>query len=425
MKDDFRPGTPGQASSKRPAFIKRHGVRTPINQGQPSPRPPQPFAESEGVKPPVALTPERPSVVHQPETDRVDPERANAPKKRWWIWIIIVLLLMAMACAAVGGWYAHVTRPIAGKSSAKTEQIKIVSGTTPQQIAQLLRKKQLIRSELGFMAYTRLHNVRGQLQAGSYIISSSESMKEIVGHLVSGRVEEYSVTFYPGAALNSSASSDKTLTHRQVLKKVGFNDEDITRAFAAQYNHPLVADKPASVDIEGYIYGDTYQIAAGSTAEEVITKTFDEFYAKLQANSLIEPLMERNGSLYKALTLGSIVQKESGGDDKPQIAQVFYTRLSKGMNLGSDVTYQYAADKAGVARDTELDSPYNTRRYGGLPPGPIASPGIDAMKAVAAPAAGDYVYFLSGDDDVTYYARTEEEHNKNITDHCQKKCQIL
>jgi UPF0755 protein len=95
------------------------------------------------------------------------------------------------------------------------------------------------------------------------------------------------------------------------------------------------------------------------------------------------------------------------------------------MPLGSDPTYQYAADKMGVPRSTTLDSPYNTRRYPGLPPGPIAVPGEKALVAVVSPAEGDYLYFLSGDDDVTYFSRTFEEHEQNIVTHCQKKCQIL
>ena len=94
------------------------------------------------------------------------------------------------------------------------------------------------------------------------------------------------------------------------------------------------------------------------------------------------------------------------------------------MVLGSDVTYQYIADKTGVTRDPGLDSPYNTRRYPGLTPTPIASPGKAALLAVANPAAGDYIYFLSGDDDVTYFAHTYAEHERNIVDYCQKKCSV-
>ena len=95
------------------------------------------------------------------------------------------------------------------------------------------------------------------------------------------------------------------------------------------------------------------------------------------------------------------------------------------MPLGSDVTYQYIAEKTGQPRDPNLDSPYNTRKVTGLTPGPISSPSQAALDAVATPASGDYLYFLAGDDDKMYFARTNEEHEQNIQKHCQKKCQIL
>jgi len=92
------------------------------------------------------------------------------------------------------------------------------------------------------------------------------------------------------------------------------------------------------------------------------------------------------------------------------------------MPLGSDVTYQYAAKILGVSPTPTLDSPYNTRINTGLPPGPIATPGLSALTAVASPAGGEYVYFLSGDDGMTYFAVTEAEHQENIANHCQVKC---
>jgi UPF0755 protein len=131
-------------------------------------------------------------------------------------------------------------------------------------------------------------------------------------------------------------------------------------------------------------------------------------------------------TLFQAITLASIIQREDGdASSQSQLAQVFYSRMKAGMTLGSDVTYQYIADKTGVARDPNLDSPYNTRRYAGLPPGPISVPSLSALKAVASPASGNYLYFLSGDDDKIYFARTNAEHEANIAAHCKIKCSAL
>ena len=99
--------------------------------------------------------------------------------------------------------------------------------------------------------------------------------------------------------------------------------------------------------------------------------------------------------------------------------------MAKGISLGSDVTFQYAAIKQGVPATPTLDSPYNTRLHLGLPPGPISSPGITALKAVAAPATTDYLFFLSGDDGITYFAHTVDEHEANIKNHCAVNCSTL
>ena len=140
----------------------------------------------------------------------------------------------------------------------------------------------------------------------------------------------------------------------------------------------------------------------------------------------------RGLTLYQGITLASIIQRESIGcgsgvetcEDQRKIASVFYNRLKANMPLGSDVTYQYIADKTGVERSPNLKSPYNTRIQKGLTPGPIASPSLSALNAAADPINSDYLYFLSGDDDITYFAKTNEEHESNVKAHCQKKCQI-
>jgi UPF0755 protein len=246
---------------------------------------------------------------------------------------------------------------------------------------------------------------------------------------VAGANDQYAVTFYPGATLNiASTSADKTPSHRQVLEKLGFSKEEIDAAFATDYSkeYPILfAGKPASADLEGYIYGETYQVATGSSVRQILLRTFDEYETKIKENNLVDLFKQHNLSLYQGITLASIIQREvPTKEDQKQVAQIFYTRLSTGMMLGSDVTYHYAADKLGVPRDHTLESPYNTRIHTGLPPGPIASPGLSSLLAVASPAEGDYVYFLSGDDDKTYFARTNDQHEANIRDHCAVKCSL-
>lgn len=343
----------------------------------------------------------------------------KAPRRRLRRWPMILALFMfgvVVACGALYGWYVSQLAAVTTDRNARTVRVTIESGQTPDQIAALLADKQLIRSAQAFRLYTKLSKTENHLQAGSYSLTPNQTVPVIVEHLTSGKSDELEITFVPGATLRQN---------RKVLIDAGYTEQAVDAALAKTYDHPLFASKPATADLEGYLYGETHRFAFGTPVETVLTRYFDDFYEVIKKNNLVEGYAAQGLNLYEGITLASIIQRESGGNDKPQIAQVFLLRLEKGIQLGSDVTYQYIADKKGVTRSTTLDDPYNTRLYTGLPPGPIATPGDDALKAVARPAPGDYLYFLSGDDDVTYYARTEAEHQQNIRDHCQQKCQII
>ena len=339
-------------------------------------------------------------------------------RKKILIWSLIGFFVALLL--TIGGIFLWYTLQLAPVNSSNTDKqlVVIESGSTPTDIANLLKEKELIRNPTAFLWYSRIEGVQNLLQAGTYRLSPSESTPQIVEHLSSGRVDTFSITFLPGATLADN---------RKVLIGAGYDASAVDAALAKTYDSPLFAGKPASADLEGYIYGETYSFGTDTSVEAILEHVFDEFYSVVEKNNLVAKFKAQDLTLYEGITLASIVQREASpkADDMPQIAQVFYSRLAMDMPLGSDVTYQYIADKTGVARDPNLDSPYNTRRYAGLPPGPISSPGEKALVAVANPASGDYLYFLSGDDDITYFGRTLEEHEANITNHCQEKCKIL
>lgn len=337
-------------------------------------------------------------------------------RKKAWLWggsIALAMLLLTV----LGGflWYQTQLSPV-NASSTELIRVDIEVGTTPNQIAAQLKESGLIRSTEAFSVYTRITGTQNSLQAGTYRLSPSESTPRIVEHLQSGKVDTFNITFLPGATLQDN---------REVLIKAGYSADEVDAALSASYDSPLFAGKPQDADLEGYIFGETYQIGSGASVEEILQLTFSQFEQVIEQNNLVAGYQAQGLSLYEGITLASIIQRESGGNDQPEIAQIFLKRLEMGMELGSDVTYQYIADKTGVPRSVDLDSPYNTRRYPGLPPGPIAAPGVAALQAVANPADTDYLFFLSGDDDVTYYGRTLEEHEANIRNFCQQKCQII
>lgn len=338
-------------------------------------------------------------------------------KKKWIVWLSILILLIVLAAGGVIGgkwWYDEQLKPVSSDTSVWI-RVTIETGSTPDQISKLLKDKGVIRSDIVFSFYTQQRGVQNQLQAGTYSLKPSESLADIVTHLVGGNTDEFSLTFLPG---------DTLANNRERFLKAGYTEAEVDAALTQAYDHPALVTKPATADLEGYIYGETYSFTGDATPAQILTRTFDELEKQIVKYDLIAAYKKQGLTLYQGITLASIIQREvSGEQDEKQVAQVFLKRLKDGMPLGSDVTYIYAAKKLGVTATPGLDSPYNTRIHKGLPPGPISVPGLSALRAVAAPLPGDYNYFLAGDDGKTYFARTYAEHEANITNHCQKGCQ--
>lgn len=355
--------------------------------------------------------------VNEPRVTELSlPSKKRRPR---WLPLVMTLSLFAIIIGLPTGaflWYQDQQRPV-DSSSTKNIRVVIEQGMTPEMIGERLDENKLIKSRSGFEWYLRLTRSGSHLQAGVYSLSQNMSLSDIIDHLQAGKTDTFRITFLPGATV---------MENKEALISSGFSKEDVETAFARRYDHTILKDRPASADLEGYIYGETYEFSSNATVEQILTRTFDELEKVVATHNLVAIYKKHGLTLYQGITLASIIQREaSGASDQKKIAGVFYNRLRANMNLGSDVTYQYIADKTGQERDPTLDSPYNTRVHAGLPPGPIAVPSKGALLAVAQPVKSDYLYFLSGDDDVTYFGRTEADHQRNIENHCQKKCQIL
>lgn len=347
-------------------------------------------------------------------------------RRRWAIFLAAFIALLGLTAGGAGWWYAMNLKPARPGNTALI-RVEIPADASGDQIGALLEERGLIRSRYAFKLYLRLKGVGRGFRAGVYALKPGDAVPSIVAHLTEGRTDEFAVHFYPEGTLRGDDFRSVT----SALKKAGYTPAQIEHALRAPYRSVLFNHRPAGADLEGYVYGETYFMAAGATAEEAIQRAIAQLETIVQEHQLEQKFRARGLTLHEGITLASIVQKESKGcgqaptcDDQRRIAAVFYNRLKRDMPLGSDVTYHYAADKAGLPRDHRLDSPYNTRIHKGLPPGPIAAPGLSALRAVAEPAENDALYFLSGDDDVTYFARTNEEHEANIKAHCHQKCQL-
>ncbi|MDR0591258.1 MAG: endolytic transglycosylase MltG [Candidatus Nomurabacteria bacterium] len=349
--------------------------------------------------------------------------------KKWLKWTILGAAVLLLA-GGVLVWYQNGLRPACtiypGESVAiqcPKQDFTVQGGESVSKIADGLEAANLIQNAGAFKIHAKLSGKSSSIKTGVYELSPTMSAPEILDKLTTepdARV--FRVTFLPGGTLaDAKKALLKVTNHRN---QVVYSEAEIDAAFAKRYDNPVLQDKPAEADLEGYIYGDTYEFYEGVPVETIIERVLKEMEQVVDDGNLAVKFKAQGLNLYQGITLASIVQREGGGD-LPEVASVFLNRLNAGMTLGSDVTYQYIADKLGVERDPALDNPYNTRVYPGLPPGPISSPGKSALLAVADPAKTDYIYFLSGDDGKTYFAKTEAEHNKNIRDHCQEKCLIL
>ena len=362
--------------------------------------------------------------------------------RRWMIILIAVMVFLTAVFVVLFKWYEMQLKPVSSDSNKVS--VAVEDGSSVSTVANTLASKNLIRNRLAFEVYVRLNN-KNSIKAGTCMIAPSESVADIVNRMNNGCHDFKTITFYPGGTVESSkykASQssdgvDKTSV-RYILRQAGYSDDEISSAFKAKYDSPLFADRPSGLSLEGYVFGETYQFTGDATAKDVLQTVFDHMYKVVQKNDLVNKFKAQGLTLYQGLTMASIVERELGCEDKPTverknrcyqyqrgIAQVFIARYKKNMQLGSDVTFIYAADKAGVKPKVDIDSPYNTRKHTGLPPTPIATPGELSRKAVADPAPGDNLFFIAGDDGLIYFAKTDEEHKNNIDKYCQKLCSIV
>ena len=356
-------------------------------------------------------------------------------KKRSKIKIILgilcgVLLLTIIAVGSAFIWYKSALLPVC-KESCQEQTFVVSESSSGAKIADDLEKSGLIRSALAFKIYLKFEAKNQTLMPGEYPFDGSQDVARIIKSLNEGVVAKtFRITFLPGGTLAAA---------RERLQNAGYKDEDITKAFSKTYDHPLLASKPADATLEGYIYGETYEFYVGETVENILIKIFDQMYSVVRDNNLEQRYKAMGLSLHEGIILASIVAREAGimpEADQKQVAQVFLLRLKQGMVLGSDAVIAYRADQINPDRDkndmsylTSIGCPWNSRVCSGLPPSPISNPGRNALLAVAEPAEGDYLFFISGYDAdgnlKMFYARTQAEHNANIRNYCGDLCKSL
>ncbi len=319
------------------------------------------------------------------------------------------LAVLAAAAAAGAAWWAWrwLERPYRGYDGERTVDVR--PGQSAAAILAELEAAGILADARPARAYLVYRLGDPPLLAGEYRFDRPLTPPQVLAKLIRGEVVTYPVTLIEGLTLEEAADA---------LAAQGFGDPEILRREMGRSD--LIADlDPGAPDLEGYLHPDTYHFARGTTEAEVVATLLDTFRRRFRRE--VEPLAGGERTVRELVTLASIVEKESQVDDeRPVIAGVYANRLRLGMALGADPTVIYPLKKSGVwdgnlrRRDLELDSPYNTYRYPGLPPGPICSPGLKSLIAAAAPAETEYLYFVSKNDGTHVFATNLREHNRNV-----------
>ncbi|MCC7417356.1 MAG: endolytic transglycosylase MltG [Acidobacteria bacterium] len=324
--------------------------------------------------------------------------------------LAVAVVVVAVAAAAGAAWIRQrVNEPYRGYPGAE-QFVEIPAGAGPRSIAQRLVAAGVVRDGLVFRAALWLNGGATRLQAGEYRFDRPMRPGEVIDMIVRGQVFVVTITFPEGLTIDEMA---------RIFERQGLGT---SRAFAeaARDPAPIRQLDPDARDLEGYLFPETYAVPRRTDAAGLVRQMVDRLQRVLTPE-LRRAAAARGLTVRQAVTLASIVEKETGRpEERPLVAAVYANRLRIGMPLQCDPTVIYAMQMEGRYRgnitkaDLSLDSPYNTYRHPGLPPGPIAAPGRGALEAAIAPADADFLYFVSRNDGSHEFARTLAEHNRNV-----------
>lgn len=342
---------------------------------------------------------------------------------------ILLFIFIALIILAGGGYFYlqnYYNNAINDKSGSQDiVEVTIPAGSSSETIGKILKDAKLIDSEFIFQLYLRRSNQGGQLKAGSYEFFENQSVVEIVAELTKGAQEKgVKVTLPEGLRYDEVVKTivtryqDAGLDNIDETELVQIVEQPDRRSFNSEVRSFLKKNKPAGKNLEGFLYPDTYEFAKTASEEEIITKILANFVTK--AKTLPEP---EGMSFYEYLTLASIVEREALGDkEDEEIAGIFIRRINTEDRIGADATVLYPYKRwkpEPTQKELNTDTPYNTRFRTGLPPTPIASPGLSAMKGTWNVEESKYYYFIHDSKGNTYFAKTLDEHNANIRKYLQ------
>jgi UPF0755 protein len=323
---------------------------------------------------------------------------------------ILVVMVVVGAPVLVGTiMWTRITEKHKGYTAAE-QFVEIPRGANAADIRRRLVDAGIVENDLTMRAALLWSGQAGKLKAGEYRFDRPLTALEVIDRLVKGDVHTERITFREGLTIVEMAD---VFAKQQLGKADAF--------IAAAQNASLIADlDPSARDLEGYLFPETYTVSRSTSSEQLVAAMVARFRSNFSEES--RQRAKADGlSVREVVTLASLVEKETArADERPIVSAVYRNRLKIGMGMQADPTVIYALQRAGRYNgnirkvDLGFDSPYNTYRYRGLPPGPIAAPGRAALDAAVAPADVTFLYFVSRNDGSHVFADTLTEHNRNV-----------
>ncbi len=331
----------------------------------------------------------------------------------------LVLILIFIVSGFI--WYKYSLTP-ANLTNQNSHAVKIEVGSTTNQIADILFEKGLIRSKFVFLLHVKLSGNDGQLQAGKFVLKNSMSVPEMVEILKFGFADELIVTIPEGFSvqeIDDLLASKGVIEGGEIVKCASDCDFE-TYTFLPSGDGQ--ADRGGK--LEGYLFPETYYIEVENFVPKFFIERMLNTFRKKVLETFPNEFPHPTRSLHQLVTMASLIEEEAiTEEERPVIAGILWKRFDDGRGLGVDATVRYITDKQTepiTTGDLNVNSPYNTRKFRGLPPGPIASPGIDSIRATLFPEESKYWYYLHDPEGKIHYAVSNEEHNLNRMQYLNK-----
>lgn len=334
-------------------------------------------------------------------------------------WKIIGITIVLLILLVVG--YIYIQIGPYNKNSKKDILVEIPNGATLTKVSSILEENKLIKNKVLFKVVSKFKEDNNGVKAGKYLLSQKYSNSEILDILISGKTynDGIKVTIPEGSTYKEVI---KYLTNKKIGKAEVY--EELINNPKEFYDKYKFLDEKDITTLEGFLYPDTYYFEKDMSEKDVISamlKRFSEVYTP----ELKEKQKKMGLTLQQVINMASIIEKEAVKDvDRPKIAGVFYNRLEIGMPLQSDATIQYIFDERKHIvsySDLKIDSPYNSYLNKGLPPTPIANPGIKSIEAALEPEDNDYLYFVATVDGGNNYSKTYDEHLKYVKEYKENR----